>query len=81
MLLAPRVLAPYLPAPIDPVIDIPGAPTAVRGRSPLSLRDLVHYRGAGVTHPGLAAWQAGEDFELSEPAIRNDEITAAAAGP
>ena len=81
MLLAPRVLAPYLPEPIDPVIDIPGAHTAVRGRSPLNLRDLVHHRGAGVMHPELAAWQAGEDFELSEPAMRSDEISAAAAGP
>jgi hypothetical protein len=81
VLLAPRVLAPYLPEPIDPMIDSPGAPTALRGRAPLELRPLVHHRGAAVVHPALAAWQAGDDFELQEPAIRSDEIAAAIAGP
>ncbi|MGI8779826.1 MAG: RES family NAD+ phosphorylase [Solirubrobacteraceae bacterium] len=82
ILLGPRVLSPYLVDPVDPVIDVPGTLTAVRGRAALNLRDLVHYRAAGVPHPGLAAWQAGHDFDLSEPVLRPDELAAiAAAGP
>jgi hypothetical protein len=81
ILLGPRVLAPYLVDPIDPVIDAPGTLTAVHGRAALNLRDSVHYRRAGVPHPGLAAWQAGDDFALSEPELRPDEVAAISAGP
>lgn len=81
ILLGPRVLAPYLVDPIDPVIDAPATLTAVRGRAALNLRDLVHYRGVDVPHPGLAAWQAGDELALSEPDLRPDEIAAMAAGP
>lgn len=81
ILLGPRVLTPYLVDPIDPVIDAPATLTAIRGRAALNLRDLVHYRGAGVPHPGLSAWQAGDDFELSEPDLRLDEVAAIAAEP
>jgi RES domain-containing protein len=77
VLLAPRVIAAYLPDPIDPLIDTPAASTSVRGRAPLNLRDLVHHRGTGVIHPGLAAWQGGNEFELLEPVLGGDEIAAA----
>jgi hypothetical protein len=63
ILLGPRVLAPYLVDAIDPVIDISGAVTAVRGRAPLNLRELVHYRGADARHPGLTSWLAGDKLE------------------
>jgi hypothetical protein len=67
------VLSPYLADAIDPVIDIPGAVTAVRGRAPLNLRELVHYRGADLPHAGLA-WRAGHELELAEPDLRLGEI-------
>jgi hypothetical protein len=81
ILLGPRVLSPYLVDPIDPVIDAPATLTAVRGHAPLNLRDLVHYRGAGVPHPGLVAWQAGDELERSEPDLRTDEVAGMVAGP
>jgi hypothetical protein len=81
VLLGPRVLSPYLVDPLDPIIDAPGTLTAVRGRAALNLRHVVHYRGAGVPHRGLAAWQAGDVFDLSEPDLRPDQVAATSAGP
>lgn len=75
ILLSPRVLTPYLLDPIDPVIDTPGAPTAIRGRAPLGLSDLVHHRGSAVRHPALAAWEAGVAFEFTEPQLRPGELS------
>lgn len=81
ILLGPRVLSPYVVDPVDTVIDAPATLTAVRGHAPLNLRDLVHYRGAGVPHSGLAAWQADEELERLEPDLRPDEVAALVGGP
>lgn len=81
ILLGPRVLSPYLLDPIDPVIDTPGAPTAIRGRAPLGVGALVHHRGSAVRHPGLVAWEAGDGFELAEPELGPGEITAVGVEP
>lgn len=76
ILLAPRVLSPYLTEPIDRFIDTPGAATAVDGHAPLNLLDMVHRRASGARHPGLAAWEEGEETYLQEPELRPDEIAA-----
>jgi len=80
VLLAPRVIAPYLLGPIDPLIDCPAAPTAVRGRGPLNLRPLVRHRGSPVPHPALEAWRTGHTYGFAEPELRADELAPSVAG-
>lgn len=77
VLLGPHVPAPYLAEQIDDV-DVPVSVTAVAGRAPEDLVDLVHHRFAGTTHAALEAWRDGEPFELDEPPLtRADRLATA----
>jgi hypothetical protein len=60
-----RVLAPYIPGPLDRM-DVPGAPAAVDARALTELLALVRPLDE-PGHPALAAWQAGEEYEFAEP--------------
>jgi len=68
VVLEPRVLVSWNQVPFDDV-DWPGSVTSQDGRCPDGLWDRVHYRAAGVTHPGLEAWERGETFAFEEPAL------------
>jgi hypothetical protein len=73
--LGPRVSAPYdLEVNYDPAVDTSTAPTAALGSSLYSLVGAVHYKHTGVTHPGLAAWQDGDDYTFDEPLVTDDEF-------
>jgi hypothetical protein len=62
----PRVLAPYLPEPIDPLADVPGAPAAVDacalGEIVGRVRPLEQR-----AHAAYDAWAAAEPYEFTEP--------------
>ena len=60
-----RVLAPYSPEPLDR-LDVPGAPAAVDARALSELLALVRPLDEPA-HPALAAWEAGEEYEFTEP--------------
>jgi hypothetical protein len=61
-----RVIAPYLPDPIDPSLDVPAAPAAVDARALAELAALVRPLDQ-VSHAGYDAWQDGERFAFTEP--------------
>jgi hypothetical protein len=61
-----RVLAPYLPDPIDPLLDIPGAPTSVGGRALDELVPMVRPLDQ-IQHDAYDAWQARAPFAFVEP--------------
>jgi RES domain-containing protein len=74
VLLGRRVTAPYdLELNHDPAVDTSAAATAALGTSLYSLVGAVHYRHTGV-HPGLAAWQNGDDFTFDEPPVTDEEF-------
>jgi RES domain len=75
VVLEPRVLVSWSQVSFDD-IDWPGSMTSQDGRCPEDLWELVHYRAAGTTHPGLDAWERGDTFEFEEP-----EISAAMLAP
>jgi hypothetical protein len=75
IVLEPRVLAPWDQVPIDDV-DWPGSLAAQDGRCPEGLWDLVHYRGAGVRHAALEAWENGESFKFEEPEVTTASLAA-----
>ncbi len=68
IVLEPRVLASWEQVPLD-AVDWPGSLTSQDGRCPEGLWELVHYRRAGVRHPGLEAWETGTEFRFEEPEV------------
>jgi RES domain len=68
IVLEAHVLASWNQVPLDE-IDWPGSMTSQDGRCPEGLWDLVHYRGSGTRHPGLAAWEAGDPLVFEEPPV------------
>jgi hypothetical protein len=76
VLLGGRVASPFLLDPIDDV-DVPVSVTAVAGRAPAPLVELVHHRYSAVEHPGLAAWRAGEPYQLREPEFAAADLVPA----
>lgn len=61
-----RVLAPYIPEPLDPMLDVPGAPAAVDARALQELVGMVRPLEQ-LAHAAYDAWDAGESFEFVEP--------------
>lgn len=61
-----RVLAPYAPEPLDPLLDVPGAPAAVDGRALDELVALVRPLDQ-LAHDAYDAWSAGDPYEFVEP--------------
>ena len=75
VLLGRRVSAPYdLVVDYDPAVDTSTAATAALGSSLYSLVGAVHYKHTGVTHPGRAAWQDGDDHTFDEPPVTDGEL-------
>ena len=68
IVLEARVLTAFNEVALDEV-DWPGSMTSQDGRCPDGLWDVVHYRGAGARHPGLVAWERGEEFAFEEPPV------------
>jgi hypothetical protein len=68
IVLEPHVLTAWNQVPLDE-LDWPGTLTSQDGRCPEGLWDLVHHRGSGTRHPGMAAWEAGEAFAFEEPLV------------
>jgi hypothetical protein len=68
VVLEPHVLTAWNQIPLDE-LDWPGSMTAQDGRCPEGLWDLVHYRASPTPHPGLTAWEAGEEFTFAEPLV------------
>jgi RES domain len=66
VLFGPRVLAPYTPDPLDPLLDVPGAPPAVDARALHELVGLVRPLQQPA-HAAYDAWVAGEPYEFAEP--------------
>ena len=75
IVLRPRVLVSFTQVPFDE-LDWPGSMAAQDGRCPEGLWDLVHHRGAGVKHPGLEAWERGEEFAFTEPEVSAADLVA-----
>lgn len=67
VLFGARVVAPYLPDPVDPEVDLPAAPAAERATTLSTLLPLVRYRGR--PHAELEAWRAGRPYAFSEPPV------------
>ena len=61
-----RVLAPYMPEPLDPLLDVPGAPVAAKARALDELVGMVR-RLDQVAHAAHDAWSAGQEYEFVEP--------------
>jgi hypothetical protein len=61
-----RVLAPYTPEPLDPLLDVPGAPAAVDARALDELVATVRPLDQ-VAHDAYDAWRAGDSYEFAEP--------------
>ena len=59
-----RVAAPYLTRPVSS-LDVPASITAEAGRPPVSLVDVVRFRGD--PHAALQAWQRREAYDFREP--------------
>jgi hypothetical protein len=74
VLLGERVISALPVEPIDPAVDTPASIAAVRGRAPIQLIGLIHYRGAGTSHAALEAWETGGGYVLDEPELGADEI-------
>jgi RES domain-containing protein len=64
VLFGPRVAAPYLTEPVSP-LDVPASITSQDGRPPISLIDIVRFKGD--PHPALEAWRGATTFRFSEP--------------
>ena len=73
VLLDPYVAVSFSAEPVA-AEDLPTAIAAQDGRCPDGLWDLVHHRDSAREHAALEAWQAGEDFVFSEPAVTLDVI-------
>jgi hypothetical protein len=65
-----RVLAPYTPEPLDPLLDVPGAPAAVDARALDELIALVRPLDQ-FAHDAYDAWSAGDSYEFAEPQARS----------
>ena len=61
-----RVLAPYVPEPVDPLLDVPGAPAAVDARALDELEALVRPLDQH-SHAAYNAWQDGTPYAFAEP--------------
>jgi hypothetical protein len=61
-----RVLAPYMPEPLDPLLDVPGVPAAVDARALNELVALVRPLDQ-VAHDAYHAWSAGDSYAFAEP--------------
>jgi RES domain len=61
-----RVLAPYALDPLDPLLDVPGAPAAVDARALDEIVGLVRPLDQHA-HAAYDAWRAGGSYELDEP--------------
>jgi len=61
-----RVLAPYAPEPLDPLLDVPGAPAAVDARALGELVALVRPLDQ-LAHHAYDAWSDGDPYEFAEP--------------
>ena len=72
----PRVLAPYMPDPIDPLLDVPSAPAAVAARALDELVGMVRPLGQ-LAHAAYDAWKVGESYEFVEP----QTLSSLADGP
>jgi hypothetical protein len=64
VLFGARVASPYLLEPLG-AVDVPASITADGGRPPVSLLELVRFRGDN--HAALEAWHRRDHFELDEP--------------
>jgi RES domain len=64
VLFGPRVAAPYLTEPVS-TIDVSASITSQAGRPPVSLLDIVRFKGQ--PDPALEAWKGGETFVFAEP--------------
>jgi len=64
VLFGARVGSPYLLEPFG-AVDVPASITADDGQPPMSLLNLVCFRGDD--HAALEAWRRGDDFEFDEP--------------
>jgi hypothetical protein len=67
VLFGERVLAGYLDGIVDPMLDVPGAPSAVPAGAPAGLARLV--RRPGQPHAALEAWRRREPFRIAESAV------------
>lgn len=61
-----RVLAPYIPEPLDPLLDVPAAPAAVDAQALDELVGCVRPLDQ-LAHAAYDAWDAGRPFEFVEP--------------
>jgi RES domain-containing protein len=61
-----RVLAQYALEPLDPLLDVPGAPAAVDARALDELVGMVRPLDQ-ITHAAYDAWDSGQDYEFVEP--------------
>lgn len=61
-----RVLAPYIPEPLDPLLDVPGAPVAVDARALDELVNMVRPLDQ-LAHAAYDAWDAGQEYTFVEP--------------
>lgn len=77
VLLGERVISPLLFEPVNVNVNTPASVAAVRGRVPLGLVELVHYRDSGTRHASLEAWEIGEDHGFEEPELPAEEIALA----
>jgi hypothetical protein len=64
VLFGPRVAAPYLTEPVS-AHDVPASITSQSGRPPVSLLDIVRFKGQ--LDAALEAWKGGETFVFTEP--------------
>ena len=78
ILLGPRIIAPYdLEPNYDPDLDTSVAATAALGSSLAGLVASVYYKHTATVHPGLDAWNNGDEYEFTEPAVTGDEFAIA----
>jgi RES domain len=75
IVLEPRVLASWVPVPIDE-LDWPVSLASQDGRCPEGLWDLVHYRDSPMPHAALDAWADGMDCVFEEPAVTTASLAA-----
>lgn len=61
-----RVLAPYMPEPLDPLLDVPGAPVAASAGALEELIAMVRSLD-DLPHAAYDAWIGGQEYEFEEP--------------
>jgi RES domain len=61
-----RVLAPYMAAPMDPLLDVPGAPVASGAGALEEMLAMVRPLD-DLPHLAYDAWLAGQEYEFVEP--------------